>query len=194
MHEFGASFVPLGGLVTVRFGVKSGCDAFFMPRDISHESLGRFGESHQFRRQYGIDRQAVADGRLKIIKAGDGSVHPIEAEFVAPEVHSLMKVDRPLVQNGEFDRVVLRVDKPISQLRGTLLAKYIRYGETHTFASKKSEAVTVPKRSTCKARDPWYDLTKLAKSGFALWPMAQQYRHIIAENRDHLICNHNLFD
>lgn len=52
----------------------------------------------------------------------------------------------------------------------------------------------VPKRATCAARTPWYDLTKLVKPGFALWPKAQQYRHIIAQNPGKLICNCNLYD
>src|SRR5207247_138778 len=40
----------------------------------------------------------------------------------------------------------------------------------------------------------WYDLSKLVDPGFAFWPMAQQYRHIIPANPEGLICNHNLFD
>ncbi len=44
------------------------------------------------------------------------------------------------------------------------------------------------------ARNPWYDLTKLVKPGFAFWPKAQQYRHIIPHNPDGLICNSNLYD
>jgi len=40
----------------------------------------------------------------------------------------------------------------------------------------------------------WYDLTGLVRPGIAFWPMAQQYRHIIAGNPERLICNHNLFD
>jgi hypothetical protein len=65
---------------------------------------------------------------------------------------------------------------------------------TEPFASRKSKGLPVPKRSTCAARSPWYDLTKLVKPGMAFWPMAQQYRHIIAANPERLICNHNLFD
>src|SRR5260370_3476446 len=71
MREFGAQFAPLGGLVTVRFGVKSGCDAFFMPRDISQDTLERFASQREFRREYGIDRDRVADGILTIVKAGN---------------------------------------------------------------------------------------------------------------------------
>jgi hypothetical protein len=194
MREFGRKFVALGELVKVRFGVKSGCDAFFMPRNITEDSLARFLSAAEFRNEFGVARNAVSSGELSIIKAGDGSPHCIESRFLAPEIHSLMNVDRPIVQASEIDRVVLLVGDPLSALNGTHVAKYLRYGQTHTFASKKSKAVPVPNRSTCAARDPWYDLTRLVKPGFALWPMAQQYRHIIAENPDRLICNHNLFD
>ena len=65
---------------------------------------------------------------------------------------------------------------------------------TATFASSKSQPGPLPERSTCAARDPWYNLTGLVQPGVAFWPMAQQYRHIIAANPERLICNHNLFD
>ena len=44
-------------------------------------------------------------------------------------------------------------------------SKYLRYGERTTFSSNKSESVPVPSRSTCAAREPWYDLTGLVKPG-----------------------------
>lgn len=194
MREFGDKFAPLGELVTVRFGVKSGCDAFFMPHDITQESLERFKSDQEFRHNFGVSRSAVTSGSLKIVKAGDGSVHPIESKFLAPEIHSLMKVDRPVIRSSDLNRVVLLVRESKSALQHTHVFRYLRYGETHAFASSKSDPVPVPDRSSCQSRDPWYDLTNLVNPGFALWPMAQQYRHIIAENVDRLICNHNLFD
>jgi methylase of polypeptide subunit release factors len=194
MGEFGDKFLPLGELVSIRFGLKSGCDAFFMPRDITRKVLEKFESPREFRKNFGVDRGAVSEGRLKIIKAGDGSVHPMEAEFLAPEIHSLMKIDHPIVQAEELDRVVLLVDKPISKLSGTHVSKYLRYGETHSFASKKSKPVPVPERPSCAGRDPWYDLTKLVDPGFVLWPKAQQYRHIAPANPNRLICNCNLYD
>ncbi len=81
----------------------------------------------------------------------------------------------------------------MSELKGTYVLKYLRYGEQHTFASAKSQAVPVPQRSTCANRDPWYNLT-YTKPGVSFWPMAQQYRHVIPANPENLVCNHNLFD
>lgn len=195
LRRFGRRFVALGEIASVRRGITSGCDAFFMPRDVTDELLRECGTATAFKRRAGgAPRKDVEAGKLRVIQAGDGSIHAIEAEYVAPEVHSLMKVDRPIVRAKDLDRVVLLVGQPMKDLRGTRVHKYLKYGEQATFASKKSKAVPVPQRSTCAARDPWYDLTKLVKPGFAFWPMAQQYRHIIAGNPERLICNHNLFD
>jgi len=194
MREFRSRFVPLGEIADVRFGVKSGCDAFFMPRDITRWALETFRTNADFKQRFGLDRASIEAGAIKIVRAGDRSEHPIEAEYLQPEVHSLMTIDQPVVRAADLDRVVLLVGEPLAALKGTWVGRYLRFGETHAFESRKSKSVPVPKRSTVAARNPWYDLTKLVKPGFAFWPKAQQYRHIIPHNPDRLICNCNLYD
>ncbi len=195
MERFGDRFVPLGEIATIRFGVKSGCDAFFMPRDVSEDFLRKYSklEWNDAPLVNHCKRSEVESSEVKLIEAGDGTVHPVEAKYLAPEVHSLMKVSRPIISAAELDRLILLVAKPLEDLKGTYVHKYLRYGERHSFASKKSKAVPVSERSTCANRDPWYDLT-YTKPGSFFWPMAQQYRHIIPANPEGLICNHNLFD
>ena len=197
MRRFGSRFVRLGEVATIRRGITSGCDAFFMPKDVTADILARHEADRLFPRHAGgAPRKEVESGKLRIIESGDRSIHPVEARYLAPEVHSMMKVDRPVVRAADLDRVVLLVDEPMDKLKtkSPWIWHYLRYGVTATFASKKSKHVPVPKRSTCAARDPWYDLTSLVRPGIAFWPMAQQYRHIIAGNPERLICNHNLFD
>ncbi len=197
MRRFGRQFVALGEIATIRRGITSGCDAFFMPRDITADVLTAHESDRDFRRHSGgAPRKDVESGELRIIKAGDGTVHPIESKCLAPEVHSLMNVDRPIIRAKDVDRIVLLVAEPMNQLKAKSpwVWRYLRYGMTATFPSNKSKHVPVPERSTCAARDPWYNLTGLVKPGIAFWPMSQQYRHIIAANPERLICNHNLFD
>ncbi|MGA2068011.1 MAG: N-6 DNA methylase [Thermoguttaceae bacterium] len=197
MRRFGERFVALGEIASIRFGVKTGCDAFFMPKDVTATVLRECESDRTFRQNAGgAPRNDVESGKLRIVQAGDGSVHPIEAGYLAPEVHSLMKVDRPVVRAADLDRVVLLVGEPMHRLKAKSpwVWRYLRYGMTATFASSKSQPVPLTERSTCAARDPWYDLTGLVKPGIAFWPMAQQYRHIVAANPERLICNHNLFD
>jgi len=197
MERYASRFVPLGELATIRFGVKSGCDAFFMPREVSAEFLERYSklEWNDAPLHTHCGRQEVESGHVKLVKTGSGdeTVHPIETKYLVPEVHSLMRVSRPVIRAKEVDRVMVFVSEPMSQLKGTYILKYLRYGERNTFASTKSQAVPVPQRSTCANRDPWYDLT-YTKPGAFFWPMAQQYRHVIPANPEKLVCNHNLFD
>ncbi len=194
MERFKRRFVPLGQLVDIRFGVKTGCDAFFMPKDMTDQLLATHKDDKEFRKLVGIARSQVVAGTVRIVEDGAGTYHAIEPEFIRPELHSLMKVDRPVVRERDLDRVVVLVKSPVSAIKGTHAYKYIKHGETATYASTKSKAVPVPQRSTCAAREPWYDLTKLVDPGFAFWPKSQQYRHIIPGNPHKIVCNCNLYD
>jgi hypothetical protein len=196
MRESGNRFTRLGEVATIKRGITSGCDAFFMPRNVSAELL----DKHQSELQWRVlpflrrcKREEVQSGKVIIVQCGDNTLHPIEAEYVRPEVHSLMEVDRPVVSPEQLDRVVLWVNQDLKELKGTCAWHYITWGSRQTFASKKSKAVPVPKRSTCVGRERWYDVTGL-EPGIGFWPMAQQYRHIIPANSEGLPCNHNLFD
>lgn len=196
MREFGDHFTRLGEITTIKRGITSGCDAFFMPRNVSDELLKKNPSESEWlnvplmRR---CKRAEVETGAVIIVKCGDNSLHPIESDYIRPEVHSLMQVDRPIVTAEQLDRVVLWVDRPLSELIGTYASSYIKWGSKQTFASNKSKSVPVPERESCASRELWYDVTG-ARPGIGFWPMAQQYRHIIPENPNALICNHNLFD
>ena len=196
VREFGGSFARMGEIATIRFGIKSGCDAFFMPRDVSGELLTKHGSELKWNTlplMKRCKRAEVESGEVLVVRCGDGTLHPIEKEYVRPEVHSLMQVDRPAITPEQLDRVVLWVSQPLAELKGTYVHHYIAWGSKQTFASTKSKSVPVPQRSTCVGRARWYDITGL-KAGIGFWPMAQQYRHIIPANPKKLVCNHNLFD
>ncbi|MFH0939774.1 MAG: hypothetical protein V1899_10935, partial [Planctomycetota bacterium] len=181
LEKYGKRFVHLGEIAEVRRGITSGCDAFFMPRDVTAETLKTIKDGLAWNNlplMTPCKLSEVQSGKVRIIKAGDGTLHPIETTFVRPEVHSLMQVERPVVHAKDTDRVVLWVNKELSEISGTYAAKYIRWGAKQTFASRKSKAVPVPQRSSCASRSWWYDLTNIS-TGTVFWPMAQQYRHII---------------
>ncbi len=195
LHDYRDGFVRLGEIADVKRGITSGCDAFFMPRDVTQEILDNIREGLPWN-DVGVmtpcKRSEIESGKVRIIRAGDNTLHPIEAEYLRPEVHSLMQVDRPIIRAGDLDRVILWVDKPLSALSNTYVAKYIRWGAKQTFASKKSKAVPVPERSTCASRPLWYDLTS-NRVGVAFWAKAQKYRHIVPNNPEKLVCNCNLY-
>ena len=195
MEHYGGRFVPLGQIANIRRGITSGCDAFFMPRDASANFWIRYSKLdwNNAPLMTHCKRAEVESGAVKLIQAGDGTVHPVEAKYLAPEVHSLMNVSRPAMSAADVDRLILRVRERMKDLKGTYVQKYLHYGEKTTFASKKSKAVPVPKRSTCAGREQWYDLTN-TKPGDFVWPKSQQYRHVVIHNKERLIVNCNLYD
>lgn len=196
MREFGSKFVRLGDIALIRFGIKSGCDAFFMPRDVSDKLLARHKTESEWRLlpiSRRTKRSQVENGSIRIIQAGDKSLHPVESVFLRPEIHSPMQLDKPVVTEADTDRVVLWVSNSLEEIEGTHAHAFIRWGSRHTFSSKKSAAVPVPKRPTCASRDIWYDLTGL-KPGIGFWTKAQKYRHIVPYNPNRVSCNCNLYD
>lgn len=195
LDEYSERFIKLGEIAEIKFGIKSGCDAFFMPVDVTDKILAQTQKGliwNNVGLMTPCKRSEIESGKVRIIQAGDKTLHPIEVDYIRPEVHSLMQVSRPVIYANELNRVVLWVNQPLSDLKGTYAAKYIRWGAAQTFESKKSKAVPVPQRSSCASRPLWYDLTN-ASTGGIFWPMAQKYRHIVAGNPESLVCNHNLF-
>lgn len=195
MERYGDRFVPLGEIATVRFGVKSGCDAFFMPRDASAKFLKKYSrlDWNEAPLMTHCKRAEVESGKVKLIEAGDGTMHPVEAEFLKPEIHSMMTIRRPILAPNDLDWVLM-VGESKDELKGTYVSKYLRYGETHSVTTNlKANAATVVERSTCANRDPWYDLTG-TKRGQLIWAKGQQYRHVVVFNRNNVIANCRLYD
>lgn len=195
MREFAGRFVRLGEIAMIRRGITSGCDAFFMPRVVSARLLAECLDERSWRSlplMTGAKRKDVESGDVVAVES-DGVLHCIEAEYLRPEVHSLMQVDRPVVTPDQTDRVVLWVDQPLDRLKGTLVYEYIKWGSKHNFVSKKSRPIPIPERPTCKGRKLWYEVTGL-EPGIGFWPKAQKYRHIIPWNPHRLAGNCNLYD
>ncbi|MBW2069587.1 MAG: SAM-dependent DNA methyltransferase, partial [Deltaproteobacteria bacterium] len=189
IDNYGTRFMPLGELAEVRFGVKSGKDVFFFPKDWSAECLSRYEDSFEFEDTFGVPRKKVESGKVKLVFCGEdySEIRPIEAKYLEPEVHSLMEIDGFTVTPENCARQILLVSKKRSQLKGTYVLDYIKWGEEKGYH----------KGSTCAARvtaeREWYDLTG-HKRGVLFWPKAQQYKHITPINDYNLQCNCNLYD
>lgn len=180
LERGGDRFVPLGQIAEVRFGVKSGCDKFFFPRDITDEALNELDAS-EFKERYGIHPRDASN--LRIVLAGDRSVHVIEKEFLEPVIFNSMELDSIKVNVDNLNRKIFLVSQPKDELKNTYALKYIRWGEREGF----------DEGSTCTSRHLWYALT-IPKRGDALWMMTQRYRFFVPFNSQHLVCNKRLFN
>ncbi|MBU0513196.1 MAG: N-6 DNA methylase, partial [Proteobacteria bacterium] len=187
--EVGGRMAALGEIADVWRGITTGKDNFFFPRDCSDACLARYPDPVDFELNYGVPREKVAKGQVKLVRCGDkyGQVKPIESKYLEPEVHSLMDVDGFTVSPANCARQILLVGKKKSMLKDKYVKEYIKWGEAQGWHEG----------STCSARATkdrgWYDLTG-HKRGALFWPMAQQYKHCVPVNENNLICNHNLFD
>jgi hypothetical protein len=189
MDRFGEKFVPLGELAEVRRGITSGKDEFFLPRDTSRQCLDKFKVFHEFQQEFGITRDMVESGAIKLVRCGEdyGEIRPVEAEYLEPEVHSLMEVKGYTVGPEDCGRMILLVGKARSSLKGYHVLKYIEWGESKGWH----------KGATCAARvtetRAWYDLTG-HRRGAIFWPKSQQYKHSAPFNDHGLQANCNLYD
>ncbi len=203
LDRCGSRLVPLGQLAEIRRGVTSGADDFFFVRDVTDDEISKCSAgvvgadgvrpgrmpcaptiARRFKEKWGISIRDTE--RIRVVEAGDGSRHLLEAEYLEPEVHSLMEIDSVEIDPAKLSRKILLVPDPPEKLKGTHVLKYIKWGEKEGFDQRPSCASRAPSRQ-------WYDLDP-NEPGSILWPLAHQYRHIIPLNPKGIITNKRLFD
>ena len=180
----GSHWKQLGELAEVRFGIKTGADKFFYVDDVTADALSKTGDPLVLGTGHKIPRKDVISGDVKIIQA-KGERWAVESRFLEPVVHSLMHIDRFDVRLEHCAHLVLMVAEPISALKGTHVAAYIRRGEE----------LGIQKGSTLAQRGasrPWYDLTNAKRIGL-LWAKSHQYRHCAPLNSKKFVANCNLY-
>ena len=188
VDRFGDRFTSLRELSGIKFGVKSGKDDFFYPKDTTAQCLATVSDPIVFEHEYGVPRAQVANGTIKLVLAGDkrGELHAIESRYLEPEVHSLMEVKGFVAREQDCSRLIFLAPSPKKALQKWARA-YVEWGEERG----------VHQGSTCAQRvskeKDWFDLTG-HRRGIAFWPKAQQYKHVIPLNSAHLQANCNLYD
>jgi type I restriction-modification system DNA methylase subunit len=184
LRRGGERFVPLGQLANVKFGLKSGCDKFFFPFDVTDEAVSQNISENEFIERYGIKRSETKSAR--IIRSGDGSIHLIEAKYIEPEIHGLMDIRSVGLSRERLDRSAVMIPTNFPKKDKHAL-KYIEWGGKE----RCDEGSTCQSRIT-DGRD-WFDLTGRGR-GEIIWSKLQQYRHVVAFNPEGLTCNCNLYD
>jgi type I restriction-modification system DNA methylase subunit len=187
LDHAGGRMVPLHELAEIRRGFTSGVDKFYCVRDVTDVELRRQPDPAAFRAKWGITPKDLK--QLRIVGAGDRSLHLVEARFLEPEFHSLMEAKAPVIRAADVGRRVINAPVSRAALRGTKLADYVRYAEEREW----HVGPTVASRAQVR---PWYDLGLRPKAERAemFWPKSQQYRHIVPWNEEALPGNDNLYD
>jgi hypothetical protein len=84
IDRLGDQFIPLGSIVEIQRGITTGCDAFFMPHDVTAEILQKKLSDKEFRQLVGASRHEVEGGSVQIIKDGAGTVHKSSTKLFPP--------------------------------------------------------------------------------------------------------------
>jgi type I restriction-modification system DNA methylase subunit len=177
-------FVPLGEIATIQRGLTSGADNFFYPFDITEAEIARLTKSGEFKEYYGI--RPSDTNRIRVLKAGDGSVHLVETRFIEPLIFNPMELEGIQINLEQLQRRIFlcALSKEELRKRGFKDAlNYIRWGEQERF----------DQRPTCANRDRWYDV-RGGERGAMLWLKTQRYRFITPLNRQGFIANCRLYD
>ena len=184
-ERFAGRFVPLGQLVNIRFGVKSGKDGYFFPVDVTDKCLTALSDPVAFEHEYGVPREQVDQGHVKLVMAGEkrGQLHAIESEYLEPEVHSLMDVDSFVVDSSQCSKLIFLA--PSSTKLKPYAKAYVKWAEAQGFHRNP----TCESRETDESR--WYDLSRLSRPSVIL-PKIQQYRLIAFLNPENLYQNSSL--
>lgn len=181
----GNLFVPLGEITDISRGITTGCNTFFYPKDVTEIRLAENLTDKEFKNRYGITKKETE--KIRIVQAGDKSQHLIEAEYLEPEIHTVLGLDSVEIITAELKQKVLLVNKSKKDLKGSKVLKYIEYGEREKF----TERPTVAGRA--KTGRNWYDITQDKRSDI-VWAKAHQYRHLVWLNPDKLIANNRMYD
>jgi methylase of polypeptide subunit release factors len=187
VDEAADNLAPLSSFADVHFGVKTGADKFFYPKDASQEALQDYTDSVAFEKEFGVERNRVQSGELRVVKCGEGydQLRVLDANYLEPEIHSLMDIDTFSVDESDCTRFILLVSKDKEDISSDLVRKYIKWGEEEGYHQ----------RSTCRSRKTanrnWYDLTDNERADIVL-PKIQQYRLISFMNPERLYQNSSL--
>jgi len=184
LDTFGDRLVPLRNAATVKYGVKSGADKFFYVQDITDDL-----NNETLAEVYGLARSQT--GSVRVAKAGDGSAHLIEAQYLQPLIFNVMEVSGLTIDPATLNKKILVVSEPPEALGGTHILRYIHHGEREGF----HERPTCASRASNDPDNPrqWYDL-RPPEPGAVLWPQAHQYRHIVPVNSQRYVCNKRFFN
>jgi hypothetical protein len=131
----------LSDVAEVRFGIKTGANDFFYVKDIT-DSLS----DAELKQLYGLTRKKAEN--IRVVEAGDGSTHLIEAEYLKPVIKSPREIEGITVDPSILQYQILMVHGDKRELRGQKVLDYIRWGEDRAYH----------RRPTCTSRIRWYDL------------------------------------
>ncbi|MEW5945603.1 MAG: N-6 DNA methylase [bacterium] len=173
MEKGKGKLVHLAEVADICRGFTTGADPWFYVSNITatteHDYVNRMFRSSGY------------EGKLSdliLVQSGDGTKWLVENKYVFPVIRNPDKYSSIFIDVNEIKDFVVIIREPRKKLKGSLVEKYIRHGETKQYKMGK-EKVSVPsKTDTCSNRKYWYQLPEISPSRI-LWQKAfyTSFRH-----------------
>ncbi|MDZ4845950.1 MAG: N-6 DNA methylase [Chitinophagales bacterium] len=149
--EKGANkFVPLKQLADVKFGIKTGCNEFFILEDKTATANSALLQAAMNNTDAFTSTKQLKDAKLKLMLNGYSELWLIEEECLQPILTSPKDVSAYLISQKAVQNKFVLTHEAKKSLRNDfpLLFKYIKHGERQN----------IHHRPTCSSRKLWYDL------------------------------------
>ncbi|WP_263365239.1 N-6 DNA methylase [Edaphobacter bradus] len=181
--RFSDSFVKLADLGSLRRGITTNCDDFFLVEDVSADSLERLTIPQEFKELHGVPRNAVVSGDIKIVARKDGVQFALPAASLQP----VMKTARDFralstgcIENKSY---VVRLGAN-RRAHSPLERSYILAGERERWHLSPSFA---------EHRNEWFVLRETQPAPL-LFPKTSQYFPSVLWNDASLLANQRLYE
>jgi type I restriction enzyme M protein len=160
------------GIAEVKFGIKTGCNEFFIIQDITDTAEEIHLKATVNNTIHLTSKREVKQNKLRLIQNGLNEIWLIEEEFIKDCIKSPKHLSTYTTSINAEKTGLLFVNIPESKLKKfDFLRSYIRQGI-------KNQINTRP---TCASRNPWYDITK-EKAADLMWTEMYFDRYFVAEN------------
>jgi type I restriction-modification system DNA methylase subunit len=179
----GNRLVPLTSLASLRRGITTNCDSFFIVADITQEVLERGASGALFRETYGVARTRVEDLSVKIVKRSDGVVFALHSANLLPILKTARNISFLSTSREENSMFAVMFTQPRSRL-DRLSLNYVVSGEREEWHHSPSFETLGP--------DEWYRLGTETASPI-LFVKTMQYAPFVIWNDAHLLANQRLY-
>ena len=169
--------IRLGDIADVRRGYTTGADPWFYVEELVEHPFDLAG----------IEKaRSIPAADIAVIRSGDGSLWPVEKEFLRPVIRNPGEHTRIIIDAGDLTHRVITVSATRRELAGTLILDYIDHGERALYALGKGRRQVPARTRTCRGRKQWYTLPT-ARPGRLLFQKA------IYDCHRHYLCATDIF-
>lgn len=165
-------FIPLSEIADVKFGIKTGCNEFFIGKDITNEFKNENLKVVVNNFENFNTIKEVKQNKLRLIKNGFNEIWLIEEDFLEDCIKSPKDLKTYTTSSHSNISQLIFTDTSFKELRNhKYIYAYIKNGIKEQ----------IYKRPTCSGRNIWYKL-KIEAAPELLWTEMYFDRYFVSEN------------